>query len=217
MEELAIRKALTLENVIATKHEVYPFEGDWEEFLNQPENRGVWFIWGNSGSGKSTFIMMLAKELAKYERVLYNALEEYQAKSFKDRVLRLRMQEVRPNFLTVKYSLEELKVVLKRRKSPQVIIIDSEKYMKWRWKDYLALKEEFPMKTFIVVGQAKGKNPSTTVANDIMYDSYIKIWVEGYTAFSKGREIGSNGGVFIIWDEGSEKYHGVNKPQNKIA
>lgn len=216
MQEATIKKALTLENVLATKYEVYPFSGVWEEFLNQPENRGVWFVWGNSGSGKSSFIMALAKQFSQFEKVMYNALEEYQTKSYKDRCIRFKMAEVKRNFQTVKYSLEELKVVLKRRNSAQVVIIDSEKYMKWKWDDYLALKEMFPTKTFIIVGHAKGTKASTQLSTDIMYDAYIKIWVEGYTAFSKGREIGSNGGIFTIWEEGAEKYHGV-KPQNKIA
>ena len=146
--------------------------------------------------------------MAQFERVLYNALEEFQAKSFQDRMVKLKMQEVKGNFLVAKYNLDELTMVLKRRKSPQVVSIDSEKYMNWNWKQYLKMVEQFPNKTFIIIGQAKGKNPSTSVAVDIMFDAYIKIWVEGYTAFSKGREIGSNGGIFTIWKEGSERYWG---------
>lgn len=216
MSKKVIKKSLTVQNLMATKHDVFEFDGEWKEFLNQPESKGVWFIWGASGSGKSSFVMLLAKYLARFDKVLYNALEEYGAKSFKDRGIRIGIQEVKRNFLIVKYTLEELTIVLRRRKSPKVVIIDSEKYMKWRWDDYLKLIEEFPTKTFIIIGQAKGKNPSTQLSIDIQFDSYIKIWVEGYTAFSKGREIGPNGGVYTIWDEGAEKYWS-DKPQNQSA
>jgi hypothetical protein len=42
-----------------------------------------------------------------------------------------------------------------------------------------------------------------------MYDASLKIWIEGYRAFSKGRYIGPNGGVYTIWEEGAEKYWGT--------
>jgi hypothetical protein len=80
--------------------------------------------------------------------------------------------------------------------------------MKWTFNEFTELVEMFPTKTFIIIGQAKGKNPKTGTANDIMFDAYIKIWVQGYMAFSKGREIGPNGGVFTIWKEGADKYWG---------
>ena len=42
-----------------------------------------------------------------------------------------------------------------------------------------------------------------------MYDATLKIWVEGFKAFSKGRFIGQTG-EFTIWDEGAERYWGEN-------
>ena len=40
-----------------------------------------------------------------------------------------------------------------------------------------------------------------------MYDATLKIWVEGFKAFSKGRFIGQTG-EFTIWDEGAARYWG---------
>ena len=38
-----------------------------------------------------------------------------------------------------------------------------------------------------------------------MYDATLKIWVEGFKAFSKGRYIGPKGSL-TIWPEGAMRY-----------
>lgn len=38
-----------------------------------------------------------------------------------------------------------------------------------------------------------------------MYDASLKIWVEGYKAFSKGRFFGSTGEI-TLWRQGAEEY-----------
>ena len=45
-----------------------------------------------------------------------------------------------------------------------------------------------------------------------MYDATLKIWVEGYRAFSKGRFIGRTG-KYDIWPEHAERYWGESETQ----
>jgi hypothetical protein len=52
------------------------------------------------------------------------------------------------------------------------------------------------------------KHPVGKTALKVMYDASLKIWVEGYKAFSKGRYIGSNGGEYVIWEDGAANYWG---------
>ena len=61
-----------------TEHEkeTFKFGGEWAEAFGEPERNGVWFIWGRSGSGKTTFVLQLCKELARFGRVAYDSLEE---------------------------------------------------------------------------------------------------------------------------------------------
>mgnify|MGYP000320329112 CR=1 FL=1 len=49
------------------KKETLKLTGAWAEAFGEPERIGVWFIWGNSGNGKSSFVMQLCKELAKFD------------------------------------------------------------------------------------------------------------------------------------------------------
>ena len=54
-----------------------PFEGEWQRFMGQPEDRGVWLIWGQSYNGKTRLVLMLTKYIAELgEKVAVVSLEE---------------------------------------------------------------------------------------------------------------------------------------------
>lgn len=158
--------------------------------------------------------MQLAKELTKYDDVLYNSREEGAAKSFKDRLENLGMNEpeVKKRFKVVDEDRPSLDKRLAKRRSPGIVIIDSLQYFKMNWKEYLEFKQRWRNKTIIIISHAKGKDPKNLLATDIMFDAYIKIWCEGYKATSRGREIGSKG-YFVIWEEGYNKIWGENSKQ----
>lgn len=205
-----MKKALTIANIQSQKVNRIPFTGQWYEAFGKPQNKGVWFIWGGSGSGKSTFLMMLAKEMAKNEKVLYNLLEEEPSDSdYIERTHLVEMHDVAGNFLTASYTPEELEAYLNKRNSPKVIIIDSLVYFTKEYTTYLALKRKFKNKVFIISGHANGKHPRTKLEEDVMFDARMKIFISGYLASCKGRTIGPNGGNFTIWQEGYDKLIGI--------
>lgn len=70
------RNAKGVREVLNMKFEILPFEGAWYDAFGIPERRGVWFIWGNTGNGKTSFVMQLCKELCRFGRVAYDSLEE---------------------------------------------------------------------------------------------------------------------------------------------
>lgn len=205
-----LKKVLRVSDIQNQKIIRIPFEGKWYQAFRMPQNKGVWFVWGGSGSGKSTFIMMLAKELAKTEKVFYNLLEEETDDSdYVERTELCRMNEVEDSFHTQSYNYNELIEYLDKRNSPKVVVIDSITYFTKDFKKYMALKERYPDKIFIISGHADGKNPRSKIEEDIMYDAKMKIYISGYLALCKGRTIGPNGGRFIIWEEGYQKLQGV--------
>lgn len=210
---LKLKKALTVPNIQSQKIVRIPFEGKWYNAFKRPQNRGIWFVYGGSGSGKSTFMMMLAKELAKTYKTFYNLLEEETDDSdFIDRTLMCGMQDVKDSFTAGRYDLDELDVFLSRRDSAHVIIIDSCPYLLKKWDEYLKFKRKWATKKIIIlVGHAEGKNPRTDLQKDIMYDAKMKLFISGYLVSNKGRTIGPNGGEFIIWKEGYDKVRGAKK------
>ena len=68
-------------------------------------------------------------------------------------------------------------------------------------------EEQHKDKLLIFLSHAAGSSPRGSAAVGVMYDATLKIWVEGYKAFSKGRFIGPTG-EYTIWDEGAARYWG---------
>ena len=75
MEKIKLKRALTYDDIKNTKRQYIPFTGEFQEVFSRPQDKGVWLIWGASGSGKSSFVMQLVAELAKY----YNGAVRYRA------------------------------------------------------------------------------------------------------------------------------------------
>ncbi len=208
---MKLKKALTVANIVNQKIERLPFEGEFYEAFSQPQNRGVWFVWGGSGSGKSTFIMKLAKEIAKHESVHYNPLEEETDDAeFIERTELVQMVDVEDKFKAQTYPMEEFDAFLSKQRSAKVGIIDSGVYFFKNFEEYLQFKRKHRNKILIITGHAQGSQPRSELEKSIMYDAKMKIFVSGYLASCKGRTIGPNGGQFIIWKEGYEKVNGTN-------
>lgn len=206
-----MKKALTVANIQNQKITRIPFEGEFYQAYRQPQNKGVWFIWGGSSSGKSSKVMQLAKELARTEETLYNLLEEETDDSdFIERIELFEMHEVKDKFKVVRYSLEELTEYLKNRRfPPKVIIIDSATYFFKNFAEYKAFKEAHKNKIIIITAHAQGSNPRSELEKDIMFDAKQKIFVNAFLSVCKGRTIGPNGGLFVVWQEGYEKARGT--------
>jgi KaiC/GvpD/RAD55 family RecA-like ATPase len=201
-------KALSCMALLKKKYDLLQFEGEWYQAFGTPEAHGVWFVWGNSGNGKTTFVLSLVKYLARFGKVAYNSLEESSAHTMQEAFLRVGMMDVaRQIVLLERESLAELSDRLRKRRSPQIVVIDSFQYAELDYRAYKRLKEANPGKLIIFVSHADGKKPAGRTANSVMYDASLKIWVEGYRAFSKGRYIGPVGSL-TVWDEGAEKYWG---------
>jgi len=201
-------KAISTTALLRKKYKLMDFEGDWFNAFGEPESNGVWFIWGGSGNGKTTFVLEMIKYLARYGKVAYNSLEEASAHTMQEAFVRVGMADVsRRVILLEREPMAELSERLDKRKSPDIIVIDSFQYAEISYKEYKRFKERHSTKLIIFVSHADAKKPAGRTANSVMYDASLKIWVEGYRAFSKGRYIGPLGN-YTIWHEGAAKYWG---------
>lgn len=202
-------RALTVKEVLNKKRQTFPFDGKWADAFGQPERTGVWFIWGRSGNGKTSFVMQLIAELCKYDRVAFDSMEEGDSLSMRQKLVRHGLSKVGSRFhLLNAEPMTELKERLARRKSYNIIVIDSFQYTQMSYRDYIQFKEQNKDKLIVFISHAKGSLPRGSAAEGVMYDATLKIWVEGFKAFSKGRFIGQTG-EFTIWDEGAERYWGT--------
>lgn len=207
-----MKRAISNKNVLTAKFEVAEFDGEFLASFGKPELRGAWIIYGGSGCGKTTFVMKVCKYLTRFRRVAYNSLEQGLSLSLQKAWERVDMGEVGNRIILLnKEQLDELSCRLRKKQSPDVIVIDSLHYL-YRFNDsqYQTLRNEFPNKLFIFVSHESGGMPKGTMAQNIRYDSDIKIRVEGYKAFVTTRyevaELGEGGADFVIWDDGANKY-----------
>lgn len=201
-------RAKSVSELLATKIETFPFRDEWYDAFGEPERRGVWLVWGNSGNGKTTFVVQLCKYLCQFERVIYDSLEEGAGLTMKNTLIRCGMLEVNRRFLLLDNEpMKELSERLQKRKSPGIVVIDSFQYTQMTYKQYVAFKEKHRDKLIIFVSHAEGKFPSGRSARSVMFDASQKIYVEGYRAFSKGRFLGPKKQI-DIWPEEAGIYWG---------
>lgn len=197
------KRAYSPKEVMAKTYRMLPWGEKWQAaFGDVPENE-IWFISGASASGKSSFIMQLAKELTNYGTVLYGSYEEGVSQSFKERIKRERMTERQGRFRVItEDSYEELAARLAKPKSAKFVIIDSFQDSDLTFDQAMELRKRFPRKCFIFISQEYKGQPLGKPAARLKYKAGVKVRVVGYKAYCQGRFGGEGGDGFTIWDEG---------------
>lgn len=203
---MAIQRAVSVDEITRKKFIDLVLPPNFKSLLGSPERSGIWIIWGESFNGKTGFSMQLAKALTLSGKVFYNTLEEGARKSMQNAVVQQNMQEVKQRFMIGnREGIDDLKERLRRKKSPDIIFIDSLQYTGLNKKEYKALKEEFHNKLIIFISHADGKNPEGSLAKFVKYDADVKIRVEGYKAMCLSR-LGGDKKPYIIWEQGAAEY-----------
>ncbi len=198
-------RTLSAKQVLTIKFDTIRLGGGWDDCVGEIETTGVWFIWGNSGNGKTSAVVSLCKELSSFGKVLYNSREEGVSLTMQNTLRRYGMGELGSRFQLANMSLPELDEKISQQRSPKFVVLDSFQFMGLTYKDFRAFCEKHKNKLLIFVSRTRGRQPEGRAATSAMYDASCKIWVEGYKAFSKGRFVGATGEM-TIWDEGAKKY-----------
>lgn len=198
-------RTLSAKQVLTIKFDTIRLGGGWDECVGEIETTGIWFIWGNSGNGKTSAVVSLCKELSAFGKVLYNSREEGVSLAMQNTLRRYGMGELGSRFQLANMSLQELDEKISQQRSPKFVVLDSFQFMGLTYKDFRAFCEKHKNKMLIFVSRTRGRQPEGRAAISAMYDASCKIWVEGYKAFSKGRFVGTTGEM-TIWDEGAKKY-----------
>ncbi len=199
--------AWSIYNVLKAEFEGIQLKGKWRDAIGSPELAHSWIIWGQSSSGKTTFNMQLAEHLSQFERVVYNSMEEGLSASIKAAFNRAGLNE-KNDMILVQETMADLTKRLEKPKSPNIVFIDSVRYTKMKWADYQKFCARFPDKILIWVSHAKGKEPKGALAEDIRYDAFVKIYVEGYRAFVSSRYTEGGESTIDIWKNGAIEYWG---------
>ena len=208
-------RAYSPKDVASIKHKVLPLTGKWKEVFGEPEQGDTWFITGPSASGKSSFVMQLAKMLCGFSSVLYVSLEEGIGVSMQRRLKYFKMDEVQGHFrIITDDNIDHLAERLAKKKSPMFIIVDSYQYAfeaGWEYLKTRALVERFKKKTFIFISQEEKGKPLGKPAIRLKYMAGVKVRTNGFRAYCQGRYATNVGAYYSIWEEKEvEVYNTLN-------
>ncbi|WP_437918422.1 hypothetical protein [Sphingobacterium sp. LRF_L2] len=168
-------------------------------------------IGGFSGNGKTEYCIRLAKEMCKHGRVAWFSYEQRHGFDLQTATIRNKMEDVSGLFIPVDpvadkpdyvSFLEDLDNYLSKRNSPDYIFIDSVDYTEWKKADYKYLKEKYEgKKTFIFICHtSKSGVPRKEIANDIIFDGGMFIFVSKYIATPVKNRFGGFE-PFVIWEQ----------------
>lgn len=204
-----LKRALSFTEIKNFKPNLLDFDGRWLASIGKPELTGSWLIWGNTGHGKTRFSWQLVKYFCKFGKVLYNSLEEGLSGSMQRAILEVGMADVATRWqLLDREPINDLRERLRKRRSPDVIFIDSVQYTGLNKKQYFDLVDEFRNKLFIFLSHADGANPRGALAETILYDSNVHIRIEGFKAIITKSRYGG-GADYIIWEKGYRDYWNI--------
>ena len=199
------KRAYSPKDVANIKHKVLPFEGKWKDVFGEPEQGDTWFISGASASGKSSFVMQLAKMLCSLGNVLYVSLEEGVGVSMQRRLAQFKMNDVQGSFrITTDGDIDALAERLAKPKSAKFIIVDSYQFAfeaGWEYNLTRDLIDRFKYKTFIFISQEDKGKPLGKPAVRLKYKAGVKVRTQGFRAYCQGRYSGNVSEYFTIWEE----------------
>ena len=202
-------KAIGIKAFLAKEFNVFDFEGKFLDSFGKTEKNMRIIVYGSSGNGKTEFSIQLAKYLCNFGQVYYNSFEQGISKTLQDAILRndLLEHEGKLHFGD-KESYGEMIERLNKKRSPQIIFIDSRDYLNLTADQFRALIHKFPTKAFVIICWESNGKPKGEYAKAIEFMCDIKIQVSKFIAYPRSRFGGNEN--YVIWDKGAKKQQQPN-------
>lgn len=207
-------KAVSNCNVLAARFDLADFQGDWLAHLGRPALQGLWFVYGKSGSGKTSYCLQLAKYLSRFVgKVAYDSLEQGLSPSMQQAWRRVGMEECGNSIMLLdREPLPELVKRLKKKHSPDVVFLDSVMCLdEHPARELLQLRHTFRSKLFVMIGQERNGDVWNVKQHKLKYDADIKVRVVGGVAYCETRystSDGYGGEPFVAFEKRKKEFNG---------
>ena len=201
-------RAYSVSNVLSKKFHPLEFSGEWEDTVGKPDKAFSALIWGGTTNGKTEAAIKFAKYLTNFGKVAYDSLEQGLSATIQQALKRNHMDTCGNSFMLLdREPFDELIIRMSKPKSPDFLFIDSVQYTRITKVQYYQLKELMLKKGkgIVWVSQAKGSLPKGALADDIMFDVDLKLWVEGFKLFPDGR-LNGGGEPFVVFAKRAAQY-----------
>lgn len=203
------KRRVSVHYILQKTYDVLPWDDEWEAAFSRPEQCGIWFVSGRPTNGKSSFCMKLTRKLASIGyKTAYFSYEEGTSLSFQNAMIRSRWADAGKNIVVEDQfvSFQDMEKWVKANKRVKVYIFDSIQRWDLKKSDLFKFRELFRNKLIVIISHVKDNGlPDGTVANELLRDASLKIWIEGFRAISRGRFFGSLG-YYTIWEEKANEY-----------
>jgi predicted ATP-dependent serine protease len=160
---------------------------EYAELMGIPEKKFISIFYGESGSGKSVYVLRFANYFAKnFGKVLYNSHEEKVNQTIQDRINNFNIDAQRL-WVANGISFERMCEYIEKNYY-RLIIIDSVKYMNFTIDQLKELRERFAKRQLSVImvdfGDSKGKPAS---GKDLIHASDVKMYFKNGRVHSTSR------------------------------
>lgn len=162
--------------LLSTTFSTLKLSEEWTRIIGEPDRNFRMIVWGESGSGKTTFVLKLVGELQKYGKVFYNSIEQGFTKSLQANIETSNITPTDNIMFGDRLNYEEM-IERLRTNQARFVVIDSIQYLNFTKKQYQELKRLFRKKAFIFISHAQGQQPKGQAAKDIRYDVDIKVQI----------------------------------------
>ncbi len=159
----------------------------YTKLMGSPERKFIAICYGESGSGKSVFLLQFADYFANnFGKVLYNSHEEGANQTIQDRINNFNIESSKL-FVADSLAFDDMCEKIERNYY-RLVIIDSVKYMGFTFSQLKELRIRFAKRHLSVImvdfGKAKG-NPQSGV--DLLHASDVKMFFKNGTIYSISR------------------------------
>ena len=185
----AAKKSVSVHSVLGNTYKTINLAPEWRKYIGHPEENFKMIVYGESGGGKTSFVMRLCVALAELGKVYYNSIEEGEGKSIQDALKRANVAQCKPGsfMLGDRDSFEDMVEKLAQKRSAMFVVIDSLQYINLTEDQYKRLVATFPRKAFIIISWSSGPTPKGNNAKAVEYMADVKTYVSNGTAISRSR------------------------------
>jgi hypothetical protein len=204
-----LKRGLGVKELLEKKYDCWQLPNEWKVHIGEVASCFSSIVWGMSGNGKTRYVLQMVKVLAAHGNILFDCLEEGDSLTMQKAFRESNMIDIAGKIVLIdREGYDDLVYRLSKKKSPNIIVINSVQHMRMTYDQWKWLRKRFRKKCFILISHAEGKEPSGSYAKEIKYDVDIKIHVSDYVAYPISRYGGNT--PFVIWQE-----RAIVKPQWK--
>jgi len=169
------------------KFHTLEFDELYAKLMGKPERKFTMICYGESGSGKSVFLMQFSNYFAKtFGKSLYNSHEEGANQTIQDRINNFGI-DASKLFIADAMSFDEMCTAIEKNYY-RLVIIDSVKYMGFTFNQLRELRKRFANRLLCIVivdfGSAKGSPDS---GKDLIHASDVKMYFKNGRVYSISR------------------------------